>query len=73
MDKLRVGLLLKKLLEEKGAEVIMTRSTDSSAELASRAEMAVNNKADVFISIHHNATADRSVNFPHYLFSWCRV
>lgn len=61
---LRVGLLLKKMLEEKGAEVMMTRTTDSSVELSSRAEMAVKHKADVFISIHHNATADRKVNFP---------
>lgn len=61
---LRVGLILKKLLEEIGARVLMTRTTDTTVSLADRAELAVDNKADLFISIHHNATADSSVNFP---------
>lgn len=61
---LRVGLLLKEILEEKGAKVLMTRSTDVTFPLAARSKMAVDNKADFFISIHHNATADPSVNFP---------
>lgn len=61
---LRVGLLLKKLLEAKGAKVIMTRTTDERVELKDRANLAVANKANLFLSIHHNATADRNVNFP---------
>ncbi len=61
---LRVAFLLKKLLQKKGAIVIMTRTTDEMIELATRAELAVKNRVDAFISIHHNATADRSVNFP---------
>jgi len=61
---LRVAQLLKKKLEEKGAEVIMTRTGDTFIPLSDRAKIAVTNKADVFISIHHNATADTSVNFP---------
>lgn len=61
---LRVGLLLKGLLEEKGAKVLMTRSTDVPFPLGDRSKMAVDNKADFFVSIHHNATADPSVNFP---------
>lgn len=61
---LRVALLLKKMLEKKGALVIMTRTRDEMVELVARAELAVANKVDVFISIHHNATADRSANFP---------
>lgn len=61
---LRVGLYLKKMLEKQGATVLMTREADDQVALADRAELAVNGKADVFISIHHNATADRSVNFP---------
>jgi N-acetylmuramoyl-L-alanine amidase len=61
---LRVGLLLKEILEQKGAKVLMTRSTDVPLPLAERSKMAVENKADFFISIHHNATADPSVNFP---------
>ena len=61
---LRVGLLLKEMLEEKGAKVFMTRSTDVTFPLADRSKMAIDNKADFFVSIHHNATADPSVNFP---------
>ena len=61
---LRVGLLLKEMLEEKGAKVLMTRSTDVTFPLADRSKMAIDNQADFFVSIHHNATADPSVNFP---------
>lgn len=61
---LRVALKLKDLLEEKGAFVLMTRITDSAVDLQDRATLAVQNKADVFVSVHHNATADTTVNFP---------
>lgn len=61
---LRVGILLKGLLEEKGAKVLLTRSEDVTFPLAARSSMAVDNKADFFVSIHHNATADPAVNFP---------
>lgn len=61
---LRVGLMLKDLLEAKGATVMMTRMADTAVSLADRAALAVDNKADLFVSIHHNATADSSVNFP---------
>lgn len=61
---LRVGLLLKEILEKKGAKVLMTRSADVTFPLADRSKMANDNKADFFVSIHHNATADPSVNFP---------
>jgi N-acetylmuramoyl-L-alanine amidase len=61
---LRVALLLQKMLEEKGAKVIMTRTGDDFIPLAERAKLATENKADLFLSIHHNATADSNVNFP---------
>lgn len=61
---LRVGLLLQKKLEAKGAAVIMTRTEDQIVTLPERAKLALDHKADVFVSIHHNATADSSVNFP---------
>jgi N-acetylmuramoyl-L-alanine amidase len=61
---LRVALLLKEMLEKKGALVIMTRIIDTPVDLSLRADIAVANKVDAFISIHHNATADRTVNFP---------
>ncbi|MEO6893937.1 MAG: N-acetylmuramoyl-L-alanine amidase [Ginsengibacter sp.] len=61
---LRVAQILKKKLEEKGAKVIMTRESDVFVPLDERGKIARDNNADVFISIHHNATADTSVNFP---------
>ena len=61
---LRVGLALKELLTAKGAKVLMTREEDVQVPLSARAKLAVDNKADLFLSIHHNATADRAVNFP---------
>jgi N-acetylmuramoyl-L-alanine amidase len=61
---LRVGLILKDLLEAKGAKVLMTRTSDVFVPLDARSKLAVDNKADFFVSIHHNATADSSVNFP---------
>jgi len=61
---LRVALLLGELLDEAGAEVVLTRTTDTFIPLTERSKIALENKADLFISIHHNATADPKVNFP---------
>ncbi len=61
---LRVALLLQEMLEARGARVVMTRTADVPVELSARARLAVENQADVFLSIHHNATADPEVNFP---------
>jgi len=61
---LRVALELKSLFEKSGSQVILTRTEDVSVQLKDRALIALKNKADVFISIHHNATADSTVNFP---------
>ncbi|MEN8249926.1 MAG: N-acetylmuramoyl-L-alanine amidase [Bacteroidota bacterium] len=65
---LRVALHLAKMLEKEGAKVILTRSKDVPVELSVRAKLAIENKADIFISIHHNATADPEVNFPSIYF-----
>jgi len=61
---LRVALLLQKMLEKKGAKVVMTRTSDDTISLTRRAKIAKENKSDLFLSIHHNATADPKVNFP---------
>lgn len=61
---LRVALILKDMLEKRGAVVLMTRSEDVDISLRDRALLAKDNAADLFISIHHNATADSGVNFP---------
>jgi len=61
---LRVAKHLEVLLKAEGAEVLMTRTTDTAVSLSDRAKLAKDRGADVFLSIHHNATADTSVNFP---------
>lgn len=61
---LRVALYLKKLLDKRGAKVVLTRTGDVRVPLEDRALLAVQNKADAFLSLHHNATADPRVNFP---------
>lgn len=61
---LRVALVLRDLLEARGARVVLTRTEDVAVELKARADMAREAGADVFVSIHHNATADTAVNFP---------
>ena len=61
---LRVGLYLKALLEGAGATVLMTRTEDVAIPLPDRAQLAIDHAADLFLSIHHNATADTTVNFP---------
>ncbi|MBO8163878.1 MAG: SH3 domain-containing protein [Brevibacillus sp.] len=51
---LQVSKLLKAKLEAAGATVILTRSDDRKVSLKSRVDIAVQNKADLFVSIHHN-------------------
>ncbi|MFZ0959747.1 MAG: N-acetylmuramoyl-L-alanine amidase [Terriglobia bacterium] len=58
---LDVGLKLKKLLEQNtGCEVIMTRSDDTFIPLEERTAIANEKGADLFISIHANASRDES-------------
>jgi N-acetylmuramoyl-L-alanine amidase len=58
---LDVALKLKKLIEEKaGAEVIMTRTDDTFVPLEERTAIANEKAADLFISIHANASRSRS-------------
>lgn len=53
---LKLALKLRQCLEDKGFEVIMTRSDDTFVSLDRRSEFAKEQKADLFISIHHNAS-----------------
>jgi N-acetylmuramoyl-L-alanine amidase len=59
---LRVALYLRDCLEAVGAEVILTRSDDTSSSLAERAEIANREGADIFVSCHHNAISKPEVN-----------
>ncbi|PKM51420.1 MAG: hypothetical protein CVV02_07390 [Firmicutes bacterium HGW-Firmicutes-7] len=74
---LSVANYLKSDLENKGATVIMTRTTDTqlsstlSADLSMRADIANNNNADMFISIHANGYSNTSTKgvetfYPRY-------
>ncbi len=60
---LRVAKYLKTFLESAGARVTLTRTGDYFVSLAKRAEIANKSGADVFISIHHNATGNPDVNY----------
>lgn len=60
---LRISLRLAEVLRERGAEVVMTRttdaplvsSTDQAAELRARTQLAVDSDAHLFVSVHNNA------------------
>jgi N-acetylmuramoyl-L-alanine amidase len=58
---LNVCLMLKDLLEkELNVTVLLTRSDDRFVSLQERTEFANENRADLFISIHTNASRDRN-------------
>jgi len=48
----------KRQLEARGASVVLTRTADYRITLASRAAIATNLQAQLFVSIHHNAAPD---------------
>ena len=54
---LQVALRLKALLEAAGATVLLTRDDDRDVPLAARAQLANENAADLFLSIHCNSMA----------------
>ncbi len=53
---------LKRILEDQGIKVHMTRSTDEFISLQERSAFASRTKADAFISIHANASKQRAVS-----------
>lgn len=55
---LEIGKFLQNMLEDRGAEVIMTRTQDENVDLYERIDSALEHNADLFISIHANAHAD---------------
>lgn len=60
---LSLAFKLKEMLEQKlGAEVILTRDKDIFVSLEKRTEIANQNRADLFISIHANSSRSRSIS-----------
>lgn len=58
---LRLAYKLRTLLQRAGYKVVLTRTGDSYVTLSRRAAIARTNRADLFISLHVNATRDRGV------------
>ena len=59
---LAVGKELAKLLKKGGFDVKMTRDTDTFIALGDRAKISNNFKADLFVSIHTNASKNTKAN-----------
>ncbi len=63
---LRVALNLKNYLEAAGAQVFISRDKDTTVQLAYRSELANKSGAEIFVSIHHNATANTADDYTNY-------
>ena len=57
---LDVALRLEKLLRAAGVDVVLTRRTDEYVPLEDRPAIATRNRADLFLSIHANASRSHS-------------
>jgi N-acetylmuramoyl-L-alanine amidase len=55
---LEIAKKLKEILEQNGAEVILTRSGMDSLALYDRPKIAIQEKCDILISVHNNALPD---------------
>lgn len=67
---LSVGLLLRDMLVQADAVVIMSREADSDVPLPERVRAAIESQSDILVSIHHNATLRGGdvVNYPCVFF-----
>ena len=59
---LKIALELQKILNNFGANVIMTRACDGNISLEDRVKIAKENNANIFISIHLNSIGDIPIN-----------
>lgn len=62
---LKIAKYTAKNLTEMGFNVILTRTTDTFLPLKKRTEIADNAKADLFVSIHCNATGNKRMTRMH--------
>ena len=64
---LGIALELARILEKRGARVVLTRATpDSGLGLYERTSLAVESDGDLFVSIHNNALPDGVNPFHHH-------
>lgn len=73
---LDIALRLEKLLKQKGtAQVFLTRRTDRPMSLVKRREFANQERCDVFVSLHTNASEHREINQIEVYYSspWSRT
>lgn len=56
-DNLRLALLVRDELTERGYTVVMTRDSDSTVSLEDRCKTANKSKAALFVSIHRNSSS----------------
>lgn len=56
-DNLRIALKVKECLEEKGIDVVLTRTVDIFLSLEDRCKFANSRSADLFVSLHRNSAA----------------
>jgi len=59
---LDISIRIKKILQDRGIEVQMTRERDEFISLQKRTEIASRSKADLFVSVHANSSPVRSVH-----------
>ena len=57
-DNLRLAQALRRELQARGQQVIMTRDSDMFLPLTQRSAISNNNNADMFVSLHRNAIAN---------------
>ena len=62
MINLKIALELQDMLKAKGANVVMTRECDGYVSLEDRVNIAKNNDANIFVSIHLNSIGDIPMN-----------
>jgi len=61
-DNLRLTLAVGNILRNRGCNIIYTRETDVFVPLGERARIANNRNADLFVSIHRNASVNANAN-----------
>lgn len=59
-DNLRLSLLVRNVLTDRGYTVVMTRDNDSDVSLAERCKIANKARASLFVSVHRNSSSSAS-------------